>query len=857
VKLSELAKEKGYSAAELVFVARAFGLEAGSTKDVLDVRTVALWRARVLTKAQLKKERPDLLERLKEGSQQVREAERAAAPPKRSRPPRPRAPKKTKEPAAAATAAATAPPAAAEPVPAPKSQPAPAAAPQPKPAPPPKEKEPPRKPAPPAPPPARRKPKAVEIPLKERAPAPPPPPPPKPIPILRDTPKVAGTPRGPRPPIEEKEDEKLRVLRPVVIEEPERDEGDSFVKAARRPKAPVPSKAAPPPRPPAALLRGLRHRPASPPAAERKVVLSVPITIRDFSQQAGIKASEILAKLLANGVKATINSLLDEDAVLTLALEFQREIEIKKTEAAETRVLEAQAVADRPEDLVPRPPVVTVMGHVDHGKTTLLDRIRQTRVAEGEAGGITQHIGAYQATTPGGRRITFIDTPGHEAFTKMRARGAHVTDIVVLVVAADDGVMPQTREAVDHARAAGVPIIVAVNKTDLPNANLQKVYGQLAEMDLAPEEWGGKTVTVPISARTGQGVNDLLELIVLQADLLELKSNPRAPAEGVVLEARKETGRGIVATLLVQRGTLKRGSSLVCGGTFGRIRSLTDDLGRSVSEAPPSMPVEVTGFEELPEAGDRFQEVSDLRDARSIAQERKAREAAGPRPEAQKVTLENLFDRMAAGAVKELRLVLKTDVKGSAEVLTDYLSRIRTDELRTQIVHAGVGPVTESDVMLAEVSGAVIVAFQTDAEARAKALAKEKGIQIRRHTVIYELVEEVKASLEGMLEPEEKEVTVGRAEVLEIFSLGKHGNVAGCLVRQGRIARNALIRLWRGGKTIFSGRIASLRRFKDDVREVEQGLDCGIRLEGWNDFQKGDLIEAYTIERVPRRVFAR
>jgi len=578
-----------------------------------------------------------------------------------------------------------------------------------------------------------------------------------------------------------------------------------------------------------------------------KVTLGDRITVAELAERAGLEASEIIKKLFLLGTVVTINQEVDFDtAALVLAdfgIEAERETRVDVTE------FEAYEDEDAPEDLVPRPPVVTVMGHVDHGKTTLLDAIRQTRVAAQEAGGITQHIGAYQVEI-GDRKITFLDTPGHEAFTAMRARGAKVTDVVVLVVAADDGVMPQTVEAIDHAKAAGVPIIVAINKIDKPDARPERVKQELTEYGLIPEEWGGDTIFVPVSALKRQGIDELLEMILLVAELRELKANPNRRARGVVLEARLDRGRGPVATLLVQNGTLRQGEALVAGTMFGRVRTMTDDRGRPLKEAPPSTPVEVTGLEGVPEAGDAFM-VFEEEEARAIAkaraERRRERELARTR-----IDLENVFDRLQAGELKELNVILKADVHGSVEALRSALERIQVDGVRVNVVHAGVGAITESDVNLALASRAVIIGFNVRPDANARQLAEREKVDIRLYRVIYEAIEEIERALKGMLEPVYEERVIGTLEVREIFRISRVGTVAGCYVREGKVTRDATIRVIRDGVLIHTGKIASLKRFKDDVREVAAGYECGILLDGFNDVKPGDAFEAYVLEAVQR-----
>lgn len=587
-----------------------------------------------------------------------------------------------------------------------------------------------------------------------------------------------------------------------------------------------------------------------PVARKKPVAITFPLTLREFSSQIGVKANQIIARLLRQGTMKSINDLIDEEEGVLLAEEFGVTVEVKKEADLEEELLAAD-VEDRPEDLRPRAPVVTLMGHVDHGKTSLLDRIRQSNIAEGEYGGITQHIGAYQVRT-NEHTIVFLDTPGHEAFTAMRARGAQVTDLVVLVVAADDGVMPQTEEAISHARAAGVPIVVAINKVDRPDANPQRVKQQLAGLGLMPEEWGGETVMVETSAVTGQGVDTLLEMLALEAELLELRANPDKPARGVVLEARLTAGRGVVATVLVQEGTLRVGDVVLCGESYGRIRSLTDDRGQSLQEAGPSTPVEVTGLTGVPEAGDKMYVLEDIQKAKEIASERERRRRMAQAVPRRHVTLEDLRAQVEAGKRKELAVVLKADVQGSVEVVREQLEKLSTEEVRLDILHAAVGDVTEGDVLLADASDAVIIGFNVEVDPQVAAEARQRGVEVRLYRVIYELTDEMHRALEGMLEPERREVSLGEAEVRQVFRISRVGTVAGCLVTRGVIRRNARVRLRRGEEVLFDGTLESLRRFKNDVSEVAEGYECGMRLAGFNDIQEGDRIEAYTVEEVAR-----
>ena len=584
-------------------------------------------------------------------------------------------------------------------------------------------------------------------------------------------------------------------------------------------------------------------------ATNKEITITEGITVKELAEKLGVKASALIKKLLEERkLLVTINQVLD----VKLAEEIAESLGAKVTRTTtleEEALPAAEPVEAEEENLQPRPPVVTVMGHVDHGKTSLLDAIRSTRVAEKEAGGITQHIGA-SVVEHEGKKIVFIDTPGHEAFTRMRARGAKVTDIVVLVVAADDGVMPQTIEAIDHARAAKVPIIVAINKIDKPEANPQRVMQQLAERGLIPEAYGGDTVVVEVSARTKQGIPDLLEMILLVAEMQNLRANPNRPAIGTVLEAKLDRGRGPVATVLVRNGTLRTGDYFLCGTLYGRVRALFDDRGRPVKEAGPSIPVEVLGLEEVPEVGETFQVVADLEKAKQIAEFRKAQEreqqVAKPAP----ISLEQLHKQLSEGQVKELNVIVKADVGGTAEAVAEALRKLSTDKVRIEVIHAGVGAITESDVLLASTANAIIVGFNVRPERSAAQLAEQEKVDIRLHSVIYELTDEIKKAMLGMLEPVIREVYRGRAEVLQIFRISKVGTVAGCVVRDGVLTRDSQVRIIRDNVVIHTGRVASLKRFKDDVNEVKSGFECGVAIENFGDIKPGDIIEAFVTERV-------
>jgi translation initiation factor IF-2 len=571
------------------------------------------------------------------------------------------------------------------------------------------------------------------------------------------------------------------------------------------------------------------------------------ITVGELANLMEVKPQEVLQACLDLGIMATINRRLDKDAIETVADEFGYRVEF----VTELAVEDTEEETTDPALLIPRPPVVTVMGHVDHGKTSLLDYIRKSQVVAGEAGGITQHIGAYEVEVQG-KEITFLDTPGHEAFTAMRARGAQVTDIVVLVVAADDRVMPQTKEAIDHARAANVPIVVAINKTDLPDANVEMVKLDLSRAGVAVEEYGGKTVAVPISAKKGTNIDKLLEYILLEAELLELKADPKRRAKGVILEARVEQGRGIVATVLVQTGTLHVGDAFVAGVQSGKVRAMANERGKPVKDAGPSTPVEIIGWSGTPQAGDTFTALSDEREAREIASKRMQVSREQEYRQTRRVTLEELHQQMKEGAVSELNLVLKGDVDGSVEALAEAFSRLGSSEVKIRVIRQGVGQISESDVLLAAASNAVIVGFHVRPDPKARELANREKVDIRLYQVIYEAVEDLNKALAGLLKPEIKETVTGTAEVRNVFSLSKAGTVAGCMVVSGTIVRSSKARLVRKNDVIFDGRFASLKRFKDDVREVQAGFECGIGLEGFDNIQVGDHIEAYMIEELAR-----
>jgi len=585
---------------------------------------------------------------------------------------------------------------------------------------------------------------------------------------------------------------------------------------------------------------------------ETHVVLEPPITVKDLSSKLGIRANEIIAKLLLeHNVRTTINQILSEEIVQLLGIEYGIEITVKKKETSGEYDFTAEQVSTKEEDMVYRAPIVTFLGHVDHGKTSLLDCIRKTKVAEGEIGGITQHIGAHKVKT-NGKHVVFLDTPGHEAFTAMRARGADVTDVVVLVVAADDGVMPQTEEAINHAKAANVPIIVAINKIDKPGANPLRVKQQLANLDLIPEEWSGKTPFVETSAITKQGIDTLLELLLLESEILELKAIPKNPARGVILEAHLSEGRGIIANVIVQDGTLNQCDIILCGSTYGRARTIVDDKGNELKETGPATPVSISDFSSVPEAGDKFYAVRDIQKAREIAEERQRKARETSLAKHQHVTLDNLYFKIAEGNVKELKIILKADYKGSVEVLKKALNGLSTDEVKVKILHSAVGGITESDVLLADASDALIIGFYVTAEDRARTLAEEKGVEIRLYKVIYDATNEIKAAMEGMLEPETKEVVIGQIEIRQVYHISKTGNVAGCYVKTGKITRNSFVRLIRENIIIYDGKLESLKVVKDDAKEVKAGFECGIKIANFNDIKVGDIIEAYEVQKIAR-----
>jgi translation initiation factor IF-2 len=574
------------------------------------------------------------------------------------------------------------------------------------------------------------------------------------------------------------------------------------------------------------------------------------ITVKDLAEKLGISPAKIITLMMGLGEMVTLTVSLSDDAVELIGTELGREITIQHTDDEEE---EEVVFEDDPTTLVDRPPVVTIMGHVDHGKTTLLDAIRESSVVSTEAGGITQHIGAYQVDVPDGRKVTFLDTPGHEAFTAMRARGAKVTDVAVLVVAADDGVMPQTIEAIDHAKAAHVPILVAVNKIDRPDANPDRVRTELVNQGLQPAEWGGDTIFENVSAKAKTNLEELLNSILLQADVLELKANPNAEASGVIIESRLDVGRGPVATMLVQRGTLRVGDAVVAGDSWGRVKALNDYNGKRVKDAGPGVPVEILGFDKPPAAGELCRAVENDRVARQTAQQRAQRKRAEMLAKRSKaVSLEDLFGQMQEGAVKELALVIKADVQGSVEAAVDEIAKIQHEEVSVQVIHSGVGGIVASDIMLAAASNAIVVGFNVRPNAEAKALADREGVDIRTYRVIYQLTEDIQQALIGMLSPEKVEEVLGEVEVRQTFRASRIGTIAGCMVTQGTVTRGAQVRIVRDGTIVHDGRIGTLKRFQDDVREVTQGFECGLTVDGYNDIKEGDILEVYAVREVAR-----
>ena len=577
-----------------------------------------------------------------------------------------------------------------------------------------------------------------------------------------------------------------------------------------------------------------------------KVLIPDEIAVSELASRMKKTGVEVVKQLIKLGVMASLSDVIDYDTAALVAMELGCKVEREVIVTIEEQLIDDHE--DAPEDLVPRAPVVVVMGHVDHGKTSLLDRIRQANVAAGEAGGITQHIGAYRVQI-NDSPITFLDTPGHEAFTAMRARGAMVTDIAILIVAADDGIMPQTVESINHAKAAGIPMIVAINKMDVPGANPEKIKQQLTEYEMVPEEWGGDTIVCPISAKTGQGVDNLLEMVALTAEMQELKANPNRSAKGTVIEARLDKGRGPIMTVLVQNGTLRQGDVIIAGTAVGRVRVMTNDKGERVTEAGPSVPVEITGMSEVPDAGDVFNAVADERMARELVEQRKE-EKKNASTSQKKVSLEDLFSRIKEGELKNLNIIVKADVQGSAEAVRSSLEKLSNEEVRVRVIHSAVGAINESDVMLAATSGAIIVGFNVRPDAAARDNASRNDVDIRMYRVIYDCINEIEAAMKGMLAPKFRESVIGHAEVRQTYKVSHVGTICGCYVQDGKIVRNCQVRVVRDGIVVHEGELASLRRFKDDVREVASGYECGLSIEKFNDIKEGDVIEAFVMEQI-------
>ena len=587
----------------------------------------------------------------------------------------------------------------------------------------------------------------------------------------------------------------------------------------------------------------------TPKPIKRRIEMEESITVAELAKAMGVKTGELIKKLISLGVMATINQPLDYETAALVASEF--DYEVKKVGFIEEEIL--KPLPDKPEDLKPRPPVVTVMGHVDHGKTSLLDAIRHTNVTSQEAGSITQHIGAYYVSLDKGD-IIFLDTPGHEAFTAMRARGAQVTDVVVLVVAADDGVMAQTKEAINHAKEAGVPIVVAINKIDKPNARPERVKQELAELGLVPEQWGGDTLFAEISAKKRIGIEELLEKILLQAEILELKANPKKPARGVVIEARLDRGKGPVASVLIKEGTLKIGDHFICGLHYGKIRAMFNDKGQRVTSAGPSIPVEIYGLSGVPEAGDHLVVVKNEKIAKEISYHRKQKQREASLVKAGKVSLEDLYHRFKEGEIKELKLIIKADVQGSVEAIGDALQKLSTNEIRINIIHASTGAITESDVMLASASNAIIIGFNVRPSGKVQEISQHEKVDIRYYNVIYQMISDIQNAMAGMLEPEYQEKIQGRAEIRQLFKVPKVGMVAGCYVTEGKIERGGKVRIVRDGAVVYDGKISSLKRFKEDVKEVIAGYECGMCFENFQDMKEGDVLEAYLLEEIKRTI---
>ncbi|MBA5850458.1 translation initiation factor IF-2 [Clostridium sp. cel8] len=584
---------------------------------------------------------------------------------------------------------------------------------------------------------------------------------------------------------------------------------------------------------------------------EKIIEIDDTITVKELSEKMGKSSTEVIKQLIFMGVMAAINQEIDFQTAQKLGEKFNVIVE-KKERDIDMEAVEKEEDDDEDENMEKKPPVITVMGHVDHGKTSLLDAIRKSKVTSQEAGGITQHIGAYTVNI-NGEKITFLDTPGHEAFTAMRARGAQITDIVILVVAADDGIMPQTVEAINHCKAANVPMVVAINKIDRPGANPDRVKQELIEYGITPEDWGGDTICVPVSAHTQEGLDTLLEMVLLTAEVQELKANPNRNAKGAVIEAKLDKGRGAVATLLVQNGTLNVGDSIVVGTTYGRIRAMFDDKGKNIKSAGPSIPVEILGLSEVPAAGDRFHQVKDEKTARDLANRRKEKKREEYLQSTHKVSLEDLYNQIKEGKVKELNIIVKADVQGSIEALRQSLQKLSTDEVKVRVIHGAVGAITETDVSLASASNAIIIGFNVRPDSNAEKAAEKESVDIKTYRVIYTAIDDIKSAMLGMLEPDYKEKVIGKVEVRQIYKISNVGTIAGCYVTDGKIVRNCKVRIIRDGIVIFESELASLKRFKDDVKEVAQGFECGISIEKFNDIKEGDIIEAYIIEEIKKK----
>lgn len=688
------------------------------------------------------------------------------------------------------------------------------------------------------------KPPAKEVKTVKAAPKITPPPKPEPKVEIKVAPKIEPKPAPkaiPKP-----------VTAPTQKSEPRIEVWRAPVKEARPIEKPRPAREEPQTAP--AVIAAEKPQPVGQP---RVLEFEAPISLKELAAKIGIKPNEIIVLLMSKNVFATINQNLGEEAVVDILKSFN--IEYKKPPKVEDQIVREHRELEEKQEavhLVTRPPVVTFMGHVDHGKTSLLDFIRKTRVADREKGGITQHIGAYEARFKNGS-VTFLDTPGHEAFTAMRARGANATDVVVLVVAADDGVMPQTKEALDHARAADVTIVVAVNKCDLPGANLEKVKGQLSAIGLTPEDWGGKTIVVPVSAKTGEGVDRLLEMLLLEAEMLELKANPGIRARGVVIEGKLSSGQGSVATVLVKNGTLRVGDMVLIGMHYGRVKAMMDHTGARVSEAGPAKPVSILGLSGVPMAGEEFFVVKDEKKARTLSTLKQDEARSRKLRAAKRITLEDFYSQLKEGIAKKLAILLKGDVQGSIEAIKKSLLELNTKDVEIDIVHADVGNINESDVMLAVVSNAVVMGFNVKVDEGAAQLASKEGIEIKIYGIIYEAIEDVRAAMEGLLEPISKEIFVGRAVIKQVFKVTKAGNIAGCSVVKGKIVRTGIAKLIRDKKVVYEGKIGSLKRHKDDAREVAEGFECGIGLDRHDDIKEGDLIEVYSIEKIARRLESR